>query len=101
MKGVYELGDCLDYIREYCPVWNDTNEPIALKYGTPIATVSTIQDKLKSCSVEESIQAYRYAKNKRNIRGINNFNSNNTRCHSYANNTRPYTCRSYVRDALA
>jgi len=27
---------------EYCPVWNDTDYPITLKYGTPIATVSTV-----------------------------------------------------------
>jgi len=80
--------------REYCPVRNDTNEPITLKYGTPLATVSTIQGKLKECSLEESIQAYRDAKNKRNTCGINNFYSSNNRHNSYLN----YTRRSYAND---
>jgi len=87
-----------------------------------IATISTIKDKLNLCSLEQSIQAYRDAKNKRNTHGINNINSrnnkrqsyaNNTRRsyanerrhsfpnsagHSYANNTCPYTRRSYARE---
>jgi len=80
--------------REYCSVWNDTNEHITLKYGTPLATVSTIQDKLKSCFLEESIQEYRDAKDRRNTRGINNIYSRNNRRHFYTNNPR----RSYAND---
>jgi len=64
-----------------------------------IATISSIKDKLDLCSLVESIQAYRIEEKNRNIRGINNFNSNITRRHSYANNTRRYTHRSYARDA--
>jgi len=79
---------------EYCPVWNDTNEPITLKNGTAIATISTIKNKLNLCSLEESIQAYRMANNKRNTHGINNINYNNTRRHSYTHNRR----RSYAND---
>jgi len=41
--------------RKYCPVWNDSDKPITLKYGTPIATVSPIQDIIRSCSDKESI----------------------------------------------
>jgi len=41
--------------KKYCPVWNDSDEPITLKYGTPIATVSQIADIIKSCTDEESI----------------------------------------------
>jgi len=84
---------------EYCPVWNDTNEPITLKNGTAIATISTIKNKLNLCSLEESIQAYRDAKNKHNIRGINNYHSNNTRLHYNTNDTR-HSCR-YTRRPYA
>jgi len=79
---------------ELCPVWNDTNRPITLKYETAIATISTIKDNLNFCSLEESIHAYKEAKNKRNTRGINNVNSNNTRRLSYTHNRR----RSYAND---
>jgi len=41
--------------RKYCPVWNDSDEPITFKYGTPIATVSPILDIIRLCSDEESI----------------------------------------------
>jgi len=41
--------------RKYCPVWNDLDQPITLKYGTPIATVSPIADIVRSCTDEESI----------------------------------------------
>jgi len=77
---------------EYCPIWNDTPRSITLKYGTAIATVSTIQDKLKSYSLEESIQAYRDAENRHNTREINNIDSRNNRRHFYRNNQR----RSYA-----
>jgi len=91
--------------RKYCPVWNDTIESITLKYGTPIATVSTtINDKLKSCSLDESIQEYRNTKNKPDIREINNNNTRNTRRHSYANNTRQFytnNARYYTRGSHA
>jgi len=40
--------------RKYCPVWNDSDDPITLRYGTPIATVSPILDIIKSCSDDES-----------------------------------------------
>jgi len=91
--------------REYCPVWNDTNDPITLKYETTLATVSTIKDKLKKCSLEESIQVYRDAKIKRNVREKKKkFNSKNTRCHSHASETftchgRHYTLRSYANNS--
>jgi len=39
--------------RKYCPVWNDWDEPITLKYSTPIATLSPIADIIKSCTDEE------------------------------------------------
>jgi len=68
---------------EYCPVWNDTNYPIHLKYITPVATVSTVQDKLKICSLEQSIQTYRDVMYKRGTRGINHLNSRHNRRHYY------------------
>jgi len=40
--------------RKYCPVWNDSDEPITLKYGTLIAMVSPILDIIWSCSDDES-----------------------------------------------
>jgi len=40
--------------REYCLVWNDLDEPITLKYGTPITTVPPILDIIISCSDNES-----------------------------------------------
>jgi len=40
--------------RKYCPVWNDSDKTITLKYGTPIATVSPILDIIRSCSDVES-----------------------------------------------
>jgi len=39
---------------KYCPVWNDSDETITLKYGTPIATVSLILDIIRSCSDDEA-----------------------------------------------
>jgi len=74
--------------REYCPVWNDTNEPRTLKYGTPLATVLTIQDKLEACFLKDPIQEYGDAKSKRNVHEISNFHSKNNRRHSHANDTR-------------
>jgi len=41
--------------RKYCPVWNNSDQPITLKYGTPIATVSPMADIIRSCTDEESI----------------------------------------------
>jgi len=41
--------------RKYCPIWNDSDQPITLKYGTPIATVSPFADIVRSCTVKESI----------------------------------------------
>jgi len=49
---------------------------------------------LKSCSLEESIQAYRDAENKRNTRGINHINSRSKRRHFYTHNQR----RSYANE---
>jgi len=40
--------------RKYCPVWNDSDEPITLKYGMPIATVSPILDIIRLCSDDKS-----------------------------------------------
>jgi len=41
--------------KKYCPVWNDSDEPITLKYRTSIATVSLIADIIKFCTDEQSI----------------------------------------------
>jgi len=49
---VYQ-GTSRDNGRKYCPVWNDSDEPITLKYGTPIATVSPILYIIRSCSDDE------------------------------------------------
>jgi len=85
--------------RKYCPVWNNSNEPITLKCGTPIATVSTIRDKLELCFLEKSIQKYKNSRNRPDTRErcnntreryTNNFRKN-TR-HSYANDTRHTRC---------
>jgi len=69
--------------RKYCPVWNDSDQPITLKYGTPIATVSPIADIVRSCTDEESIGDIRQKTstidpdiNKKYIHNLNILNKN-------------------------
>jgi len=77
--------------RKYCPVWNDSDEPITLKYGTPIATVSPIIDIIRSCSDEESkgnINQQATATNPNmNKKYIHNLNILNKNINMYNNST--------------
>jgi len=71
------------HVRKYCPVWNDSDQPLTLNYGTPIATVSLIADIIRSCTDEESIGARRTQSstldpevNKKYIHNLNILNKN-------------------------
>jgi len=77
--------------RKYCSVWNDSDVPITLKYGTPIATVSPIIDIIRSCSDEESKgkipQQTSTTDPNMNKKYIHNLNILNKNINIYNNNT--------------
>jgi len=73
--------------RKFCPVWNDSDQPITLKHGTPIATVSPIADIIRTCTDEESIGDVRRQTStmdtKVNIKYIHNLNILNKNINAY------------------
>jgi len=83
--------------RKYCPVWNDSDDPITLKYGTPIATVSPIIDIIQSCSDEESrgngTQQTSEMDPDINRKYIHNLNKLNNNIHKYKSYTDQRTKR--------
>jgi len=69
--------------RKFCPVWNDSDQPLTLYYGTPIATVSPIADIIRSCTDKKSIGEVRTQTstidpevNKKYIHNLNVLNKN-------------------------
>jgi len=93
--------------RKCCPVWNDSNDPMTLPYGTPIATASPIKDILRFVTAEKSTGSSKinvsradretrttYAKHSNVLNThINTYNITDSQ--NYARNTR----HSYARDA--
>jgi len=94
--------------RKFCPVWSESDEPIILQYGMPIATVSPIKDVIKQCSNEKLVGNFKNQTPTRNQhinrkyvqtlnvlnKNINAYNNDNTQSNSIKD-----TRNSYANDA--
>jgi len=91
--------------RKACPVWNNSDELMTFKYGTPIATVSPIKDIIKSCTDDELANDFRKKPstpdshdNRKYVQNLNVLNSN-IAAYNNNNNYNNDARRSHTNDA--